>query len=157
MQNIVTCLWFDGKAKEAVDFYLSVFKDAKKGETQYYTEDTFGRKEGEVLTIEFELRNQKFLALNAGPEFKFNESVSFIIHCDTQEEIDYYWAALTANGGEESQCGWLKDPYGVSWQITPTILPKLLAKDPETSKRVFAVVKNSVKLDIAQLEAAAKQ
>ena len=139
-------------AAEAVDYYMSIFKDAKKGTTAYYANDSHGKKAGEVLTVEFEIRGQKFLALNAGPEFTFTEAVSIIVECDSQEEIDHYWNSLTVNGGQEVQCGWLKDKYGLSWQITPAALPQLITKNP---KKVFEVIMNSVKLNLPDLEAAA--
>src|SRR5690349_7429212 len=115
------CLWFDGKAKAAADFYCSIFKNSK------ITTDT-------PMVVRFELNGQQFMGLNGGPEFKFNEAVSFVVECENQEEIDYYWNKLTA-GGQESQCGWLKDKFGLSWQIVPKILAKLLS-DPEKAPRV---------------------
>lgn len=126
MHKIIPNLWFDSNAKEAVDYYMSIFKDGKVNNITYYpkTEEeglADFQKEfaGKVLTVEFEILGMRFIAINAGPMFKFNESVSFMISCKDQEEIDYYWDALTANGGEESVCGWLKDKYGLSWQVCP--------------------------------------
>ena len=126
MHKIIPNLWFDSNAKEAVDYYMSIFKDGKVNNITYYpkTEEeglADFQKEfaGKVLTVEFEILGMRFIAINAGPMFKFNESVSFMISCKDQEEIDYYWDALTANGGEKSVCGWLKDKYGLSWQVCP--------------------------------------
>ena len=132
MQKITPNLWYDGKAKEAVDFYASVFPDTKIISTSYYP--TEGLEEfqqnlaGKELTIEFELLGQRFIAINAGPEFKFNESVSFLISCKDQEEIDYFWNALIADGGNDSQCGWLKDKYGLSWQVIPEDMEEIIKK-----------------------------
>jgi predicted 3-demethylubiquinone-9 3-methyltransferase (glyoxalase superfamily) len=158
MQKITPFLWFDDQAEEAVKFYTSVFKNSKVGRTLRYDENAAkaaGGPVGSVLTIEFELEGQKFVALNGGPQFKFNESISFVVNCETQEEVDYYWKKLTANGGEESQCGWLKDKFGVSWQITPTILIDMLHdKDSEKSERVMKAMLEMQKIDIAKLKAA---
>lgn len=132
MQKITPNLWFDGNAKEAVDFYTSIFKDSKVTSTSYYPTEglaDFQQKlAGQVLTVNFELNGQSFTAINAGPEFKFNESISFSILCKDQEEIDYFWEALTADGGEESVCGWLKDKYGLSWQVVPETMEELVGK-----------------------------
>lgn len=132
MQKITPNLWFDHNAKEAIDFYLSVFKDARIVNTSYYPTEGLSdfQKDfaGKVLTIDFELFGQRFTAINAGSEFKFNESVSFMISCEDQEEIDYYWDKLTADGGKESVCGWLKDKYGLSWQVTPQNMEELIKK-----------------------------
>ena len=119
MQKITPFLWFDHQAEEAVKFYTAIFKNSKVGRLLHYGEEAAqisksGRPVGSVLTIEFELEGQKFTALNGGPAFKFNESISFVVRCDTQKEVDYFWEKLTADGGEESQCGWLKDKFGVS-------------------------------------------
>ena len=158
MQKITPFLWFDDQAEEAVKFYTSVFKNSKVGRTLRYDKNAAkaaGGPVGSVLTIEFELEGQKFVALNGGPQFKFNESISFVVNCETQEEVDYYWKKLTANGGEESQCGWLKDKFGVSWQITPTILIDMLHdKDSEKSERVMKAMLEMQKIDIAKLKAA---
>ena len=129
MQKIGTCLWYDNNAEEAVNFYTSIFKNSKIGRVLRYDSASAaasGQPEGTILTIEFELEGQEYTALNGGPIFKFNESVSLIVNCKSQEEVDYYWNALTANGGQESQCGWLKDKFGLSWQITPTRLVELI-------------------------------
>lgn len=135
MQKITPNLWFNGNAKEAVDFYLSVFKDAKLVNTSYYPKskeeglaDFQQNLAGEVLTVDFELFGQRFTAINAGPEFKPNEAVSFLIACEDQAEIDYYWEKLTADGGQESVCGWLKDKYGFSWQVAPKDMDELIKK-----------------------------
>ncbi len=132
MQKITPFLWFDHQAEEAANFYVSIFKSAKINIITRYGKagfDVHGRPEGSVMTVEFELNGQVFTALNGGPHFRFNEAISFVVGCDTQEEIDYYWEKLSA-GGQESQCGWLKDKYGVSWQIVPNDLKKLMG-DPE--------------------------
>lgn len=135
MQKITPNLWFDHNAKEAIDFYVSVFPDAKIINTSYYPKtkeeglsDFQKDLAGDVLTIDFELFGQRFVAINAGSEFKFNESVSFMITCEDQEEVDYYWEKLAADGGQESVCGWLKDKYGLSWQVTPKNMDELLKK-----------------------------
>lgn len=130
MQKITPNLWFEGNAHEAVDFYMSVFKDGKILQTTYYPKENLldFQKEfaGKVLTIQFEILGLQFIAINAGPEFKFNEAVSFLISCKDQAEIDYYWTALTADGGQESECGWLKDKYGLSWQVVPEQMDQLM-------------------------------
>ena len=156
MQKITPFLWFDNQAEEAVKFYVSVFKNSKvKGMTHYTGEEPSGQK-GSVMTVSFELDGQEFVALNGGPRFKFTEAVSFVINCETQEEIDYYWEKLTSGGGEEVQCGWLKDKYGMSWQIVPTILAELVdEKDPAKSERVMKALMQMKKLDIGKLEEAA--
>jgi len=140
MKNeIYTCLWFDGQAKAAADFYCTVFKNSKINVNT-------------PMVVDFELNGRRFMGLNGGPHFKFNEAVSFVVDCDTQEEIDYYWNKLT-EGGSESQCGWLKDKFGVSWQIVPTILKKLMS-DPERSQRVMQAFMKMKKFDIKKLEEA---
>jgi predicted 3-demethylubiquinone-9 3-methyltransferase (glyoxalase superfamily) len=158
MQKITPFLWFDGQAEDAVNFYTSLFKNSKIGRILRYTEEVAensGRPVGSVLTIEFEIEGQKFVALNGGPLFKFNESVSFVVNCETQEEVDYFWEKLTADGGEESQCGWLKDKFGVSWQVTPTVLiDMLLDKDPEKAERVMKAMLQMQKIEIPKLKAA---
>ena len=153
--QIAPCLWFDNQAEEAANFYTSVFGNSKIENISYYGKEGFdihGQKEGTVLTVDFQINGQHFTALNGGPLFKFNESISFQIFCETQEEIDDYWRKLTA-GGEESECGWLRDKYGVSWQITPSILPKLL-NDPAKSERVMKALLQMKKLDIEKLKGA---
>jgi predicted 3-demethylubiquinone-9 3-methyltransferase (glyoxalase superfamily) len=158
MPKITPFLWFDDQAEEAVKFYTSIFKNSKTGRILRYDEEAAkasGRPAGSVLTVEFELDGQKFVALNGGPQFKFNESISFVVNCETQEEVDYYWQKLTADGGQESQCGWLKDKFGVSWQITPSVLIDMLHdKDPEKAGRVMKAMLQMQKIDIAKLKAA---
>ena len=136
--QIYPCLWFNGQAQAAAAFYCSVFKNSK------ITADN-------QMVVTFELNGKKFMGLNAGPQFQFNEAVSFVVDCETQEEIDYYWEKLTANGGSEGQCGWLKDQFGVSWQIVPTILPKLLS-DPAKAQKVLQAYMQMKKFDIKKLE-----
>ena len=151
-------MWFDDQAEEASKFYTSVFKNSKIGRILRYNEEaaqSSGRPVGSVLTIEFELEGQRFTALNGGPKFKFNESVSFVVNCETQDEVDYLWQKLTADGGEESACGWLKDKFGLSWQVTPTVLIEMLHdKDPEKSERVMNAMMEMGKIDISKLKAA---
>ena len=142
MQKISTCLWFDSNAEEAVKFYTSVFKSSKVGKTARYGDvgqEIHGRPPGSVMTIEFELNGHAFLALNGGPIFKFNEAVSLPILCETQEEIDYYWDKLTQGGDPASQqCGWLKDKFGLSWQVVPSIMGNLMSSgDQKKSDRVM--------------------
>lgn len=150
---ITPCLWFDHQAEQAVNFYISIFKNSKIDHISRYGKEGFeihGQKEGTVMTVRFTLDGQPFSALNGGPLFQFNEAISFQVHCDTQEEIDYYWDKLTA-GGEEVQCGWLKDQFGVSWQIVPTVLEKLL-DDPSKAERVTKVFLQMKKFDIEKLK-----
>ena len=156
MKSLVPCLWFDTEAEEAMNFYTSVFKNSKKGNVMRWGEGGH-RPAGTVLTASFELNGQEFLALNGGPQFKFTEAVSFQIPCDSQDEVDYYWDKLIAGGGAPSQCGWLKDKFGLSWQGFPTILPKLLS-DPDRAKadRVMQAMMQMVKIDSAKIEQAAK-
>jgi len=160
MQKITPFLWFDDQAEEAADFYTSIFKNSRVGNILRYGEEAArvsesGRPVGSVLTIEFEIAGQKFVALNGGPQFKFNESVSFVVNCETQDEVDYFWAKLTSDGGEESACGWLKDKYGLSWQITPTVLIDMLHdKDPPKAERVMKAMLEMKKIDIEKLKAA---
>jgi predicted 3-demethylubiquinone-9 3-methyltransferase (glyoxalase superfamily) len=158
MQKITPFLWFDGQAEDVANFYTSVFKNSKIDRIFRHSEETAEKLDhpvGSVLTIEFEIEGQKFVALNGGPLFKFNESISFVINCETQEEVDYFWEKLTANGGEESQCGWLKDKFGVSWQVTPTVLIDMLHdKDPEKAERVMNAMLEMQKIEISKLKAA---
>jgi predicted 3-demethylubiquinone-9 3-methyltransferase (glyoxalase superfamily) len=158
MQKITPFLWFDHQAEEAAKFYTSVFKNSKVGKILRYDEASAkaaGGPVGSVLTIEFEIEGQKFTALNGGPDFKFNESISFVVNCDTQKEVDYFWEKLTADGGQESQCGWLKDKFGVSWQVTPTVLIEMLHdKDAKKSERVMNAMMQMQKIDIEKLQAA---
>jgi predicted 3-demethylubiquinone-9 3-methyltransferase (glyoxalase superfamily) len=157
MQKITPCLWFDSNAEEAVQFYRSVFKDSKIGNVSRYGEagkEIHGKPAGSVLTIEFELNGQKFTALNGGPIFKFTEAISFQVACDSQEEIDYYWEKLS-DGGQKSQCGWLKDKYGLSWQIVPRLLGELFQqKDPKKSENLMKALLQMTKLDIDALKRA---
>jgi predicted 3-demethylubiquinone-9 3-methyltransferase (glyoxalase superfamily) len=157
MQKITPFLWFDDKAEEAVKFYTSIFKNSKIGKIARYDkagEKAAGRPAGSVMTIEFQLEGQEFVALNGGPQFKFTEAISFVVNCQTQEEVDYYWEKLS-EGGNEVQCGWLKDKYGLSWQIVPTVLGELLSdKDAAKSQRVMQAMLEMVKLDIKALRSA---
>lgn len=158
--KITPCLWFDGKAEEAANFYVSLFKNSKIGDVSRYGDagsDASGQPEGAVMTVGFEIDGQEFLGLNGGPHFKFNEAVSFIISCDSQEEVDRFWEKLTENGGAESQCGWCKDKYGLSWQVTPTVLQELLKdKDRAKAERVMKAMLQMKKIDIATLKKAAE-
>ena len=158
MQKITPFLWFDNQGEEAAEFYTSIFRNSKVGRILRYDEETAktsqsGRPVGSVLTIEFEIEGQKFTALNGGPQFKFNESISFVVNCETQDEVDYFWKKLTADGGQESACGWLKDKFGLSWQITPTVLIDMLNdKDQEKSERVMKAMLKMQKIDIKTLK-----
>ena len=147
--RITPFLWFDSNAEEAVDFYLTVFKNSRRLDGVSTTDDRLGPKR-KILTIAFELDGQKFTALNGGPMFKFTEAVSFVVRCDSQQEVDEYWSKLSA-GGSESQCGWLKDKFGLSWQIVPARLPELI-KHPKAMQAMLKMKK----LDIAELERAAQ-
>lgn len=153
-QKIVPCLWFDTNAEDAVRFYTSIFKNSRILQTSHYGDGGMMPK-GMVMTIDFELAGQKFMALNAGPHFKFNEAISLSVSCDSQAEIDDYWTKLTADGGAPVQCGWLKDRFGLSWQIVPSILPELMKNQAATDKIMLAVMQ-MVKLDIAAIKAAAQ-
>jgi predicted 3-demethylubiquinone-9 3-methyltransferase (glyoxalase superfamily) len=153
MQKITPFLWFDGQAEEAAKFYTSIFKNSKIESVARFPEGS-PAPAGTVMTVAFRLDGQEFVALNGGPEFKFTEAISFVVNCETQEEVDEFWEKLSA-GGKEMQCGWLKDKYGVSWQIVPTILSELLqSRDPEKSKRVMQALLQMVKLDIKRLQEA---
>jgi predicted 3-demethylubiquinone-9 3-methyltransferase (glyoxalase superfamily) len=160
MQKITTMLWFNTEAEEAANFYVSVFKNSKiKRILRNDPEGASapGAPAGSVITAEFEIEGREFTALNGGPIFQFNESVSFVVSCETQKEVDYYWNTLTANGGAESQCGWLKDKYGLSWQITPRVLIDLINdKDPGRARRAFEAMLQMRKIDIKTIEDAAK-
>ena len=156
MQKISPCLWFDDNAEDAVNFYASIFKDSKIGNVTRYGKEGYEihkKKEGSVMTINFEIEGQKFLALNGGPIFKFNEAISFQVYCDTQEEIDYYWNKLTEAGDKNAQvCGWLKDKFGVSWQVVPVALINMLEdKDSSKTERVMKAMLQMRKLDIDAL------
>ena len=154
MQKITPFLWFDDNAEEAMKFYTSVFKNSKIHGGSDYPEDIDPRPKGSFMVGSFQIEGVEFMVLNGGPLFKFNESVSFMINCKDQAEVDYYWEKLS-EGGEESQCGWLKDKFGLSWQVTPTRLNELIADpDPDKSKRVFDAMLTMQKIDIATLEKA---
>src|SRR6266576_5487640 len=152
MQKITPFLWFDNKAEEAANFYTSVFKNSKILNVSRYGDAGPGPK-GAVMVVNFQLEGQQFTALNGGPQFKFSEAFSFVVNCETQKEIDEYWNKLTSGGGKESECGWLKDKFGFSWQIVPTALGKLMS-DPQKANRVMQALLQMKKLDIAKLEAA---
>lgn len=157
MQQIVINLWYDDQAEEAAKFYTSIFKNSRLGRISRYSNEGFEihqRPAGSVMTVEFSLNGQNFLALNGGPAFKFTEAISFIINCETQEEIDYYWEKLSEGGDEKAQqCGWLKDKYGLSWQIVPTIMADLFVdSESEQSKKAMEALLKMKKLDIATLQ-----
>ena len=158
MQKITPFLWFDNQAEEAVNFYVSIFKNSKVVNITRYNDASSkaaGRPEGSVMTLEFQLEGQNFVAINAGPHFKFTEAISFVVDCGSQEEVDYFWEKLTADGGQESQCGWLKDKYGLSWQITPRVLIEMIGdKDPQKAQRVMEGMLQMKKIDIATLKRA---
>lgn len=155
-QKITPFLWFDGRAEEAAKFYTSIFKNSKIKKIARYTKVGPG-PEGSVMTVAFTLNGQDFVALNGGPNFKFTEAISLVVNCETQAEVDRYWKKLTAGGGKVVACGWLKDKYGLFWQITPTMLTQLITdKDPDIVNRVMTAMMKMVKLDIKKLKAAAK-
>jgi len=158
MQKITPFLWFDNNAEEAVNFYVSIFKNSRVGKVTRYNEASSkaaGRPEGSVMTMEFQLEGQNFTAINGGPHFKFTEAISFVVDCETQEEVDYFWNKLTADGGQESQCAWLKDKYGLSWQIVPRVLIEMIGdKDPQKAQRVMEAMLQMKKIDIATLQRA---
>ena len=157
MPKTVPCLWFNGQAEEAAEFYCSVFPNSKVGSVQRYPEGSpfpAPFSAGTAMTVEFELDGQPYTALNGGPEFTFSEATSVQIYCADQDEIDYYWAALTAGGGEEGMCGWLKDKYGFSWQVVPAMLPDLTSDDPRKGQAVADAIFGMRKLDIAELRRA---
>jgi predicted 3-demethylubiquinone-9 3-methyltransferase (glyoxalase superfamily) len=157
MYRITPFLWFDQQAEEAANLYVSIFKDSKILSVARYGKAGPG-PEGSVMIVNFQIEGLKFIALNGGPLFKFTEAISFSIDCQTQEEVDHYWSKLTAGGGQESQCGWLKDKFGLSWQVVPTILGQLLAdKDPKKSQRVMQAMLQMKKIDIAALQRAYAQ
>ena len=161
MQRITPFLWFDDQAEEAVKFYTSIFKKSRIGDIARYDkagEKVSGRPAGSVMTVDFQIEGQDFIALNGGPIFKFTEAVSFVVNCKTQKEVDYYWRKLTSGGGKEVQCGWLKDKFGLSWQIVPTVLGELLSsKDSAKAQRVMTAMLKMVKLDIKKLKQAARK
>ena len=153
MQKITPFLWFDDKAEEAANFYVSIFKNSKLGSVSRYGEGGPGPK-GTVMVATFQIDGQDFTALNGGPHFKFTEAISFVVNCETQEEVDYFWERLS-DGGEQSQCGWLKDKYGLSWQVVPTIAVELLkGKDAEKSQRVMKAILQMKKIEIETLKQA---
>ena len=155
--KITPCLWFDGQAEAAAAFYTSIFEDSRIIRTSRFTDaghEIHGRPAGSVMTVDFEIAGQRFTALNGGPHFKFNEAISFQVYCKTQKEIDYFWTKLT-DGGEESMCGWLKDRFGVSWQIIPTVLADIFTgADPAKSDRAMQAMLRMKKIDLAELESA---
>ena len=155
MPKITPNLWFDTEGEEAARFYTSIFPNSRITEVMHYGE-AGPRAAGTVMTVAFELDGNPFVAINGGPEFKFNEAISLQIDCSSQQEVDDYWSKLTADGGEEGPCGWAKDRYGLSWQITPKRLTELISEsDPQTSQRVMAAMLKMKKIDIAELEEAA--
>ena len=160
MQKITPCLWFDNQAEEAVNIYVSIFKNSKIGSITRYGEEgakVSGRPKGTVMTVIFQLDGQEFMALNGGPQFRFTEAISFVVNCQTQEEVDEYWEKLS-DGGQEVQCGWLKDKYGLSWQIVPTILGEMLNDpDPKKAERVMKAMLEMKKIDIKGLKQAYEQ
>jgi predicted 3-demethylubiquinone-9 3-methyltransferase (glyoxalase superfamily) len=156
-QKITPFLWFDKEAEAAAEFYTSIFKNSSIKSKSYYG-DNAPLPKGTLLTVSFNLQGQDFTALNGGPVFKFNESVSFVVHCDNQEEVDYYWDNLLKDGGKESQCGWLKDQFGLSWQIVPDRLMELLTdKNKDKANRVMQAMMKMIKIDIPTLEKAAAE
>ncbi len=155
MQKITPFLWFDNNAEEAAKFYTSIFKKSKIARISRYGDAGPGPK-NTVMVVDFEIEGQQFVALNGGPQFKFTEAISFVVNCETQKEVDYFWGKLLA-GGQESQCGWLKDKFGLSWQIVPTVLNDMLADpDPARSQRVMKAMLQMKKIDIPTLEKAYK-
>jgi predicted 3-demethylubiquinone-9 3-methyltransferase (glyoxalase superfamily) len=152
--GFTTCLWFDGQAEEAAAFYVSVFKNSALGAVTHYPEGAPGTA-GTVLTVDFTANGQRFVALNGGPQFTFNEAVSFQVMCESQEEVDHYWAKLVEGGGEHGPCGWLKDRFGVSWQVVPARIEEMFRdEDPARAARAFQAMMSMGKLDIAELEKA---
>ena len=160
MQRITPFLWFDDKAEEAASFYTSIFKNSKIVSLARFGDagaEVSGRRKGTVMTVAFQLEGQEFVALNGGPQFKFTEAISFVVNCQTQEEVDKYWEKLS-DGGQEVQCGWLKDKYGLSWQIVPTILGEMLSDpDPKKAERVMKAMLQMKKIDIKGLKQAYEQ
>jgi len=161
MQKITPFLWFDNKAEEAASFYASIFKNSTVGAVTRYDgagAGASGMPKGTAMTVSFKLEGQEFIALNGGPHFKFTEAISFVIDCKTQEEVDYFWEKLTAGGGQESMCGWLKDKFGLSWQVVPTVLTELLTdKDAAKAQRAMQAMLQMKKIDIAGLKRAYEQ
>jgi predicted 3-demethylubiquinone-9 3-methyltransferase (glyoxalase superfamily) len=159
MPKISPFLWFDKEAEEAAKFYCTIFKNSKIDKITHYPEEAankIGREPGSVMTVEFTLDGTQFVALNGGPNFKFTEAISFVVMCETQEEVDYFWEKLTADGGEPGQCSWLKDKFGLSWQVQPRLLIQLLGdSDKAKAERVMNAMMEMGKIDIAELERAA--
>lgn len=158
-RKITPMLWFDNQAEEAARFYTSIFKNSKIKNITHYGDaaaQASGRPKGSVMTVDFEIEGQDFVGLNGGPQFKFSEATSFVVSCRTQKEIDELWAKLTAGGGEPGPCGWLKDKFGLSWQVVPAVLSKLMERGPKKAERVMAALMKMGKLDIATLERAAE-
>ena len=157
-QKISPCLWFDSKAEEAANFYVGIFKNSQIGHVSRFPDagkEIQGKNAGTVMTVEFELEGQTFTALNGGPQFTFDEAISFQLMCDSQGEIDHYWSKLTAGGGEEGPCGWLKDKFKLSWLIVPSIVPELMSGGPDKAARVMNAFMKMKKLDIETLKHAA--
>lgn len=156
IQKITPFLWFDHQAEEAANFYASIFPNSKVSKVVRYNEAGPGPA-GSAMTVQFQLEGQSFTALNGGPHFKFTEAISFVIHCETQDQVDHYWEKLSA-GGSEVQCGWVKDKFGLSWQVVPNVLPELLGNpDPKKAARVMKAMLTMKKLDIGALQQAADQ
>jgi len=158
MQKISAFLWFDSQAEEAAKFYVGIFKNSKLGRITRYDDEVaekIGRPAGSVMTVEFQLEGVEFVALNGGPQFKFTEAISFSVNCETQDEIDYFWEKLSADGGSTGPCGWLKDKFGLSWQVSPVVLGDMLADpDPAVAGRVMKAMMEMEKIDIAALKKA---
>ena len=159
VEKIATCLWFDDQGEEAANFYVAIFKDSKIVTISRYSvvgQELHGKPAGSIMSVAFELDGQTFTALNGGPAFKFSEAISFQINCETQDEVDYFWERLSEGGEEKAQqCGWLKDKFGVSWQVVPIVLPMMISDpDSEKSQRTMAALLKMKKLDIAELQRA---
>ena len=155
MDKVTPCLWFDGNAEEAANFYVSLLPDSRIDKLVRAPGDYPSGKAGDVLLVDFTLAGRQYSGLNGGPEFKFTEAVSFVVHCDDQAEVDRLWEALTADGGQEIQCSWLKDRFGLSWQIVPEEMLQMLASpDRDAAKRAFEAMSKMVKLDLAELRRA---
>ena len=155
MSKITPCLWFDGQAEEAAAFYTSIFPDSRIERVNRSPGETPSGPEGSVLTVDFNLAGEPFIALNGGPDFKFNEAISFSIDCEDQAEVDRYWEALVAGGGEPSVCGWLKDRFGVSWQVVPKVMSEFLnGSDRDAAARALEAMLKMTKLDVAKLREA---
>lgn len=157
LRKITPCLWFDGQAEDAAKHYVSIFENSKIGKISRYGDegtDIHGRAPGSVMVVEFELEGQKFIGLNGGPQFTFSEAISFMIDCETQDEVDYFWEKL-GEGGRGVACGWLKDKFGLFWQVVPSVLPRMLSDgDPEQTARVTKAFMQMTKFDIAELQRA---